>query len=114
MQAGKTKDAVRLLSDQEKGGGLHLNEVVDALDPQGRTVRDILISKHPPGQPIHPDVLIYDGDGSATDSISAHPVLFESIDAAAICSAALHTFGTVGPSGLDARDWRRHSCLHLL
>ena len=107
MQAGKTKGAVRLLSDQEKGGVFHLNEVVDVLDPEGRTVRGILISKHPLGQPIHPDALIYDGDGSATDSISTHPVLFESTDAAAIRSAALHTFGAAGPSGLDARDWRR-------
>ena len=36
-----------------------------------------------------------------------HPVLFESIDASMIRSAALRTTGTAGPSGLDAASWRR-------
>ena len=40
MQAGKTKDAVHLLSDQKKDGVLHLNEVVDVSHPEGKTVHD--------------------------------------------------------------------------
>ena len=42
-----------------------------------------------------------------TENIQTHPVLFDRIDAAEIHSAALRTFGAAGPSGLDARDWRR-------
>ena len=42
-----------------------------------------------------------------TENIQTHPVLFDRIDPAEIHSAALHTFGAAGPSGLDARDWRR-------
>lgn len=36
-----------------------------------------------------------------------HPVVFDSIDANAIRSAALRVKGSAGPSGLDAREWRR-------
>ena len=36
-----------------------------------------------------------------------HPVIFESIDAGVIRSAALHTTGSAGPSGIDAHGWRR-------
>ena len=106
MHAGKTKDAVRLLSDQEKGGVLHLSDPVETTDAGGRTVHDTLVSKHPPGQPAHPDALIHDEDMGVTDPIQTHPVLFDSIDAAAIHSATLDTFGAAGPSSLDARNWR--------
>ena len=36
-----------------------------------------------------------------------HPVLFDELNAARIRSAALHTTGAAGPSGLDALTWRR-------
>ena len=107
MQVGKTKDAVRLLSDKEKGGLLHLNDPVDLQDHGRRTVRDILVGKHPPAQPVHADALIHEEDLGTTENIQTHPVLFDRIDAAEIHSAALRTFGAAGPSGLDARDWRR-------
>ena len=64
-------------------------------------MRDILSEKHPLGQPAHHDAIIDD------DPPDVHPVLFESLDAGMIRSAALHTSGAAGPSGLDALSWRR-------
>lgn len=51
MFQGKTKAALRLLSDQGKNAVLRLGDLVD----EQRMVRNILIDKHPPGQPAHPD-----------------------------------------------------------
>ena len=66
-----------------------------------KLVRNILVEKHPPSQPSHPETIIMD------DAPEAHPVLFESIDAAMIRSAALQVGGAAGPSGHDALSWRR-------
>ena len=46
--------------------------------------------------PIHHDAIIND------DPPDVHPVLLESLDADVIRSAALHTSGAAGTSGLDA------------
>ncbi len=100
MLQGKTKAALRLLSEQGKGGILQLDEIVTTSDGQ-KKVKEILIDKHPPGQPAYPDVIIKD------DPQDVHPVLFESLDAAIIRSAALNTSGAAGPSGIDALGWRR-------
>ena len=97
MFEGKTKAAIRLLSEETKGGMLHLGDKVDTTT----TVRDVLVDKHPPGQPAHPESLIDDVPPEV------HPVLFESIDASMLRSAALRTTGAAGPSGLDAISWRR-------
>lgn len=100
MFQGKTQAALRLLSKQSRGGVLHLDDYTDTENGQ-RKVRDILSEKHPPAQPAHHDALIND------DPPDIHPVLFESLDARMIRSAALHTSGAAGPSGLDALSWRR-------
>lgn len=100
MFQGKTKAALRLLSEQSKGEVLHLDDPIDTDDGQ-RKVRDILSDKHPPGQPAHRAAII--DDIPPED----HPVLFECLDAAMIRSAALRTSGAAGPSGLDALGWRR-------
>ena len=100
MFRGKTKAALRLLSEQSKGGVLHLDDPIETENGQ-RKVRDILLEKHPPSQPVHHDAIIND------DPPDVHPVLFESLDADVIRSAALHTSGAAGPSGVDALGWRR-------
>ena len=66
-----------------------------------RTVRDVLKDKHPPGQPISPEVII---DGEPPEF---HSVVFDQINASLIRSTALKTTGSAGPSGLDAASWRR-------
>ena len=97
MFGRKTKAGIRLLAEEAKDGVLHLTDHVDT----NRTVRGVLIDKHPSGQPAHPDSLIED------DPPAIHPVVFESIDASMIRLAALKTTGTAGPSWLDAANWRR-------
>ena len=97
MFEGKTKAAIRLLTEEAKGRVLHLSDHVDT----NRAVKDVLIDKHPSGQPAHPESLIED------DPPEMHPVLFESIDASMIRSAVLRTTGAAEPSGLDAASWRR-------
>ena len=94
MFQGKTKAALRLLNDQSKGGVIRLNDHVD----EHRTVRDILINKHPLNQLAHPDCVINEPSGD-------QHVLFESIDGSVIRSIALQTTGAGGPSGLDALCW---------
>ena len=44
MFEGKTKAAIRLLTDDTKGGVLRLSDKVDS----NHTVRDVLSEKHPP------------------------------------------------------------------
>ena len=58
---------------------------------------------HPPSQPAPANAL---PQGMA-EPVDIHPVVFETLDAAKIRSAALRTSGAAGPSGLDAKEWRR-------
>ena len=74
MFEGKTQAAIRLLSQEAEGGVLRLKDSVDS----NRTVRDVLMEKHPTGQPAHADSIIAD------DPPTVCPVLFESIDASTI------------------------------
>ena len=59
MFQGKTKSAIRLLTEETKGGVLHLSDIADGQ----RSVREILVDKHPAGQPVHPEALIQDDPG---------------------------------------------------
>ena len=86
MFQGKTHAALHLLTDKGKGGVLHIHD----------TVKDVLKSKHPPGQVATPES-IYQGQPP-----EVHPVTFDAIDASMIRSIALSTKGASGPSGLDA------------
>ena len=96
MFQGKVSAALRLLSEKNKGGVLHLD---DSIGPT--KVREVLVSKHPQGQQATPDVII------PSEPTDVHPVMFEPLDATMIKSAALQTSGAAGPSGLDAIGWRR-------
>ena len=101
MFAGKTKAALDLLSSAEKGGVLHLADPSDPNAPGSPSVRDVLNSKHPPGQRAYAEYIL------PSDPQVVHPVVFDSIDASVIRSAALRTTGSAGPSGIDAHGWRR-------
>ena len=95
-----TNAALRRLFDQDKGGVLHLDDHIQTNDEQ-RKVRDILTDEHPPSQPPYPDTIISD------DPPNIHFVLFESLNAAMIRSAAIQTRGAAGPTGLDPLGWHR-------
>ena len=103
---GKTKSALRLLSDKGKGGVLHVKDHVHSMnDPNGcpQTVLDVRKTKHPHARPASSVALIKGAD----EPLLPHPVIYERIDASSIRSAALRTNGAAGPSGLDAHCWRR-------
>ena len=67
MFKGKTHAALQLLSNKGKGDILHLDSMVDS-----KSVKDILKSKHPLGQPAHPDSII------CGTPPNIHPVVFDS------------------------------------
>lgn len=104
MFQGKIKDAIRLLLNCESSGVLELDAPIDHDDPNSGTVLAELKKKHPaPGPPSSLALLPLPPNPPP----SVHPVIFESIDATCIRSAAVHTFGAGGPSSLDAHCWRR-------
>ena len=102
MFMGNTKAALRLITEQNKGEVLRLDDLVNTPNSSPQKVRDILESKHPSAQPAHPDSVI-----PTEAPPPVHPIVFDALDAATIRMAALHTNGTDGPSGLDAHCWRR-------
>ena len=96
MGQGKIRVAVRLIS----GGNtkvLPLNDLVD----EHRTVRDVLMEKHPAGEGLQSKLL------SEPTSRGVHPIIFEEITTLSIMEAALHTDRSAGLSGLDASAWKR-------
>ena len=61
MLQGKVKAALRVLDTQGKSGVLPLNRTVPSSGAQPgaqQTIHDILIQKHPPGQPTYPETLL--------------------------------------------------------
>ena len=106
MFMGKCKAALDLLSREEKGGILHLDDLVNPDNPNSPTVRESLISKHPVGQPVYNSCII------PNEPQDPHPMIFESLDANVIRSAALRVNGAAGPSGLDSHEWRRLCTSH--
>ena len=67
------------------------------------TVCDELLKKHPLCQPAHPIALI----SSTTPRPVVHPVVFDCLDGASICSAAFRTSECAVLSALDSAGWRR-------
>ena len=105
MLQGKVKAVLQVLGMQGKSGVLLLKRTVPssgALPEPQQTVRDILIQKHPPGQPAHPETLL-----QCSLVQKPYPVLFEQLDEERIQMAALKSQGGAGPSGLDLQGQRR-------
>ena len=100
MFKGKCKAALDLLSNSGKGGVLHLDAHINPDDPSSLSVREALLQKHPPAQQVRPECIVDE------EPQEPHPVIFESLDASAIRSAALKISGAAGPSGLDVHEWR--------
>ena len=77
---------------------LPLDEVL--LD--GSTVRDVLKQKHPPAGVVQDEALV-----ERSTQSPPHAVIFDKIDGLVVRTAALHSQGGAGPSGLDASNWSR-------
>ena len=104
MFNGKINAALKLLSQKGKGGILQIKQRVDSSDPNSSpTVLESLKSKHPAAKPASSNAL----PTESCEPPQIHPVVYDSIDASTIRSAALNTKGSAGPSGLDAHCWRR-------
>ena len=103
MMEGRVRAALRLLTDHDTGGSLPLDKLVDPNTNPHMTVRDILLEKHPPGQPLNPSALLVP-DPPAEEP---HPVIFDQLTGPLIRATALRTEGAAGPSGIDAQGWRR-------
>ena len=97
MMEGRVRAALQLLTKETRSGLLSLDEVIS--DGSGKTVRDVLEDKHPDPEPIHADAILNED----TTNADFPPILFDSITAEVIRSSALHTEGSAGPSGVDAR-----------
>ena len=102
MFQGEIHAALQLLEKGGKGGILHPDDKVDTNNPDSLSVLEVLKSKHPYAQQANTEALIQ----GPVPSLS-HLVICDSINAASIHTAALHTKGAAGPSGLDAHCWRR-------
>ena len=103
MSKGNTKDALRLLSKDNRGSFLHLSDTVPTANDEHASVLDVLKSKHPLGAPRSEDSIL---EGAHVPSIVC-PVIFDSIIGKIIHSAALRTNGAVGPCDIDAQSWRK-------
>lgn len=95
---GNVKAAIRLSTEQSGSGCLPL----DSIQPDGRTVKDHLLDKHPIVTPASPSAI-----SEHPPATEPHPVVFDRIDGPMIQSTAQLMSGSAGPSGLDARAWRR-------
>ena len=97
------KAALRMITNQEKGGVLPLKSAVSPDDKATKTVHDVLLEKHPPSKsPV--SSAICESNHSILDP---HPVLFDQIDGPFIQNAVLKMDGAAGPSGMDTAEWKR-------
>ena len=101
MFEGNTRAALQLLTGQDCGGVLNLNDPANPSNPEF-SVRDALNAKHPPAQSLCPECLL-----PLADTPAVHSVVFDAFNASVVCAAALRTVGAAGPSGIDAHGWRR-------
>ena len=105
MLQGRIRDAIRLLSEGNSGGPMDLDAPAVADDPSSGSVLDHLLLKHPPPQPADSSAIKL--SSTPSQDHSPHFVTYEGINGDLIKSVALRTFGSAGPSGLDASAWRR-------
>ena len=105
MKEGRVRAALCLLGKQGKPGPLPLDKVIDHANTPQVTVRDVLMEKHFPGQPMNPSALL----APETPTEKPHQVIFDELNGHLIRATALKTEGAAGPSGIDSLGWR-HLC----
>ena len=103
MIESKVRAALRLIDDDNNGGPLELDRLIECEGSNAKTVREILLKKHPSKKPSKQSSIIT----VVPEIADLHPVLFDRIDGALIHSTALKMTGAAGPSGLDAIAWKR-------
>ena len=98
LMKGIIKAASCLITDFE-ATPLQLDKMIE-----NKTVRDILLEKHPASRPVHQTALL---DKDYESPRTHHPMIFDELDGMCILRAALKTDGGAGPSGMDACLWKR-------
>ena len=106
MMEGKVRAALRIVTGSCGGGLLPLDQIADPESDTLETVRDVLLKKHPPKQPLSVSCLLQPD----FQPLEPHPVMFESIDGQLIRNTVLKMDGAAGPSGLDSAAWKRMCC----
>ena len=91
---GKLGSVLHMLV-KELSGGPQLDKHIS-----NKQVCDILKFKCPEAAPLHEDAV-----RSGNLSPPLHPVCFEALTREVIWKASLHTFGSAGPSDVDAESW---------
>ena len=102
MTEGRVKAALRLISNQEKGGILPLDSLIHIDETTTKNVQEILLEKHPPAESLVPSTVCQPDDSIP----EPHPVQFDGIDGLFIRSVVLRMDGAAGPSGIDAAGWK--------
>ena len=101
VSIGNVKAALRLITEHGDRGCLPL----DSIQPDGRTVKQHLLDKHPPGKAMDPSTI-----SNCPPTSRPHPVIFEEIDGRLIKTTIQRMDGAAGPLGLNAGDWKRLCC----
>ena len=78
MKQGKLRAALRLLEQNRGSGVLSLNSTLQVGPMQQSTIREILVDKHPPGQPAHPETVL----NPPIPTLDPYPILFDRLDGA--------------------------------
>ena len=99
------RSALEYLSRHSTRGILSLDDMIlTGSEDELRSTRDILKEKHPPGRCPEPSSLL----SNTTNCNPFNSIMFESLNADIIHSAAMYTQGSAGlSSGLDSFAWRR-------
>ena len=91
MQKGNVNGAIKVLTNNMKGGVLPLND----------ETLNLLAQKHPKASEIREDIKL---QGTVN---KINPIVFDVIDETIVLKAAKITKGGSGPSGMDADGWRK-------
>ena len=98
MSRGKISTAIRVLLDEHKASVLAPTYLKD-----GRPVLETLRDKLPEGQPLETNCI----QSEHPRTLHYHPTVFDKNWGQACPKACNKDYGSAGPSGLDADDWRR-------
>ena len=99
MMEGKVKAVLRHVSNQSRGGILHMDSQANLNGSDN--VREILKKKHPPGKLIVPSAII-----PPEVPVKEHyPVICDDLNGSFIRSTALRTSGAAGLSRMDSSAW---------
>ena len=95
--SGRIQAASRMVQSGGVGRVLRMEDCVS----EDKTVRDVLLEKHPLPQLAAKEILQPD------EAVPANPILFDRITSQLIKTTSRSMSGSAGPSGIDAEGWIR-------